>query len=166
MKQVVMYPKNKVYPPEGGEFQLEQLRAALPQYRYHPPEETDCDMEMTTAYPGNITELVPVIPSAERGKKVLLERKPAKGLEEKGGLGSVDEEFERLFLDHPAPPAQQVEVDPIEQEMEQLMLERERENSYQLQQAVTDKENLVKTSTNKTAFQFSPSMTEDKSGVR
>ena len=27
-----MYPKDQVYPKEGGEVQLEQLRARLPQY--------------------------------------------------------------------------------------------------------------------------------------
>lgn len=163
-----MYPKDQVYPPGGGELQLEQLRAALPQYRYRPPEEKQdemaCDMEMTTAYPGNITELVPVVPSAERGKKVLLERKPLKELKKRRGESDdVDEEFERLFTDHPStPPPVQLEVDPIEQQMEQLMLERERE-SYQLQPDVRDKENLPVASPKKNMYQFTPSMTEDRS---
>jgi len=56
------YAKDKVYPSYGGEFQLEQLRAMLPQYKPSFPlvDDESCDMEMTTAYPADISTMVPV----------------------------------------------------------------------------------------------------------
>lgn len=166
-----MYPKHLVYPPGGGEIQLEQLRAALPQYCYHPPiekaDEMVCDMEMTTAYPTNITELVPVIPSAERGKKMLQERRPLKELDRGGRVDDVDEELEKLFEDPPSfPPHEQLDIDPIEQQMEQLMLEREKEIGYQMDKDASEKENQPVDAASKSAFHFTPSMSEDRPSDR
>ena len=68
------YPRKLVYPPEGGEYTLEMLRASLPQYRPSFPNDCDTeevDMEMTMAYPINVTMNVPVIPDLFGTKKTL-----------------------------------------------------------------------------------------------
>ena len=47
------YPKDMIYPPDGKEMQLEQVRALLPQYQPIFPEyfvEGECDMELTEAF--------------------------------------------------------------------------------------------------------------------
>ena len=58
---VAAYPKYHVYPPEGGEVQLEQLRARLPKYCPPPshfaPKISYDDMEMTCCADTNITIL-------------------------------------------------------------------------------------------------------------
>ena len=63
---LLVYPKELVYPAEGGEFQLEQLRGQLPQYQPVFPDELslsggEMEMEMTVADAGNITVNVPVV---------------------------------------------------------------------------------------------------------
>lgn len=73
------YQKHLVYPPSGGDFSLEQIRASLPQYRPSLPGdesgEGDCDMEMTMAVTGNITMHVPVVPNLFKSGKALAESK-------------------------------------------------------------------------------------------
>ena len=61
METCCCYPKDQVYPASGGEFQLEQLRAVLPQYKVTLPiaEDDSCDMEMTVAYTANISTMIP-----------------------------------------------------------------------------------------------------------
>lgn len=81
-----MYPKTLVYPygeNDSTEFQLEMIRARQQKYQCQPPQQEDntCDMDMTEACPVNITLNVPVIPSVEKGKKVLqlMEKTDIKG---------------------------------------------------------------------------------------
>ncbi len=63
---VAVYQKLQVYPKEGGEFQPEQLRACLPQYRPNFPNDSagEMDMEMTTVNGGvmdmEMTEVCPM----------------------------------------------------------------------------------------------------------
>ena len=54
-KVKVMYPKKLVYPPEGGEYCLEELRAV----KY--PCNDDDGMEMTEVIQKDITTNIPVI---------------------------------------------------------------------------------------------------------
>ena len=168
MEQVPRYPKHLVYPPGGGEVQLEQIRAALPRYRYHPPlespNETSCDMELTTACLGNITQLVPLVPSGEKGK-MLLQGKLVKKVEvgKRVEQECVEEELEKVFGDHPSPPRPVAPraVDPIEQEMEKLMLEREEEvGESRHQWDASQKENQVSMVQSKAPFHFTPSVCE------
>ena len=123
-----------MYPPEGGEYTLEMLRASLPQYRPSFPNDCDTeevDMEMTMAYPINITMNVPVIPDLFGTKKTLglatkvkvdtadkentatqqhntqqcsqlVQRKPLQVLEVKDQSQAVDEELERLCAEKDA----------------------------------------------------------------
>ena len=80
--QVPMYPKDLVYPPGGEEVQLEMIRARWKKYRpiFELTEEENgsCDMEMTEAFPVNITLNVPLIPSIERGRKILVMKEKVK----------------------------------------------------------------------------------------
>ena len=82
-----MYPKTLVYPcgeNDTTEFQLEMIRARQEKYQCQPPQEEDntCDMDMTEACPVNITLNVPVVPSVEKGKKVLqlMQKSDLKGI--------------------------------------------------------------------------------------
>ena len=58
------YPKELVYPREGGEIQLEQVKARLPQYTpsFLNDSEGECDMDITMAGGGHITMHVPCVP--------------------------------------------------------------------------------------------------------
>ena len=82
LTQVSMYPKDLVYPPGGEEVQLEMIRARWKQYcpmfELTEEENGSCDMEMTEAFPVNITLNVPLITSIERGRKVLVMKEKAK----------------------------------------------------------------------------------------
>jgi len=51
-----MYPKKSVYPPEGGEYCLEELRALQ-----YPCNDDDIGMEMTEVIHKDITTNIPVI---------------------------------------------------------------------------------------------------------
>ena len=55
----VMYPKALVYPPKGGEYCLEELRAV--QYPCNDNEDDDVGMEMTEVIQKDITMNIPVI---------------------------------------------------------------------------------------------------------
>ena len=55
-KVKIMYPKKSVYPPEGGEYCLEELRAL----QYHCNDD-DNGMEMTEVIHQDITTNIPVI---------------------------------------------------------------------------------------------------------
>ena len=50
-KTVAMYPKELVYPRQGGEFTLEEIRARLPQYQVNFDEFDDNGMEFTCMAP-------------------------------------------------------------------------------------------------------------------
>ena len=58
------YSKELVYPREGGEASLEQIKARLPQYCPSSLDdmEGECDMDMTMAGGGHITMHVPCVP--------------------------------------------------------------------------------------------------------
>lgn len=60
----VHYPKEIVYPREGGEIQLELVKARLPQYTpsFLNDSEGECDMDITMAGGGHITVHVPCVP--------------------------------------------------------------------------------------------------------
>lgn len=60
----VYYPKELVYPQEGGELQPEIVRARLPQYTpsFLNDSGGECDMDMTMAGGGHITMHVPCVP--------------------------------------------------------------------------------------------------------
>lgn len=58
---VVHYDKRRVYPPEGGELQIEEIRAMMQQYRVPPRESEQVEMEMTEVCSGNITLNVPMM---------------------------------------------------------------------------------------------------------
>ena len=53
-----------MYPREGGEVQLEQVKARLPQYTpsFLNDSEGECDMDITMAGGGHITMHVPCVP--------------------------------------------------------------------------------------------------------
>ena len=178
LKQRVMYPKHLVYPDgEGGrEVQLEQIRASLSQYRYTEPlakqEEPDCDMEMTVAYPVHITECVPLVKSSDK-RHMLLGKKPDSQQQIARMLkienSEIDEKLEELFDLPPTPPPaiaaaalvkQELEEDAIDKQMEELMLEKEREC---LSSSIQEKENMPVTGV---SYPFSPSLTEDRSSTR
>ena len=57
-KVKIMYPKKSVYPPEGGEYCLEELRAF--QYPCN-DDDDDNGMEMTEVIHQDITTNIPVI---------------------------------------------------------------------------------------------------------
>ena len=56
-KVKIMYPKKLVYPPEGGEYCLEELRAL----QYPCNDDDDNGMEMTEVIHQDITTNIPVI---------------------------------------------------------------------------------------------------------
>ena len=91
-------------------------------------------------------------------------------LEKKVEQERVDEELEKVFGDRPSPPRLPVvpSVDPIEQEMEKLMLEREEEvGESKKQWDASQKENLVSmVPPSKTPFHFTPSVCEEPSSDR
>lgn len=60
----IHYPKELVYPREGGENQLEMVKARLPQYTpsFLNDSVGECDMDMTMAGGGHITMHVPCVP--------------------------------------------------------------------------------------------------------
>lgn len=84
-----------MYPPSGGEFSLEQIRANLPQYRPTIQDENgECDMEMTMAVTGNITMHIPVVPNLFKSGQALVESRPV--LSKKSGASVVMEAFKEL----------------------------------------------------------------------
>ncbi|XP_065883553.1 uncharacterized protein [Dysidea avara] len=90
----VMYPKQLVYPPNGGEFSLEELRAAQ-----YPCEEEDDEngMEMTEVIYKDITTNIPVV-QIGGGKNKLQNTRISNGAQRKplAELQPVDEELEEL----------------------------------------------------------------------
>ena len=54
-----MYPKKLIYPPEGGEYCLEELRAI--HYHCNVDDDDDNGMEMTEVIHQGITTNIPVI---------------------------------------------------------------------------------------------------------
>ena len=187
---LVMYPKDLAYPTEGGEFQLEQLRGQLPQYKPDFPDQLslsggEMEMEMTVADMGNITVNVPVVQGLfgkGRGEKPgVVQRKAADMVDQENreNVGvlkplfiqkalrkplqsiesrppqeqapTAEEELELLCRQKVlAPPQQkpalvlepqQDDMDDIEQEIEQLLISKPRNQSVE-QVSVVHKENL------------------------
>ncbi len=65
-----MYPKDLVYPPNGGELQFEMIRAQWSMYNTSIEENEICDMDITEAFTANITLNIPVKSSIKQGKVV------------------------------------------------------------------------------------------------
>ena len=59
-KTMVMYPKELVYPPSGGEYSLEEIRARLPQYQVDFDNCEDIGMELTC-----VPQIPPVYKSSD-----------------------------------------------------------------------------------------------------
>ncbi len=102
---VFAYPKLLVYPTAGGgEFQLEQLRACLPQYRPDFPDDSagEMEMEMTTVNGGivdmEMTEAWPVKITTGVPLGGLKSKKPLGGLVDV--QSSHDKENQRLEVLH------------------------------------------------------------------
>ena len=181
------YPRKLVYPPEGGEYTLEMLRASLPQYRPSFPNDCDTeevDMEMTMAYPINVTMNVPVIPDLFGTKKTLglgtkvkensaaqhktqqvsqlVQRKPLEVLEVQDQSQAADDELEKLCAEKdtllPPAPVQVDCVDKVELELEQLMLENSSALSAPVphQKDIQDKENVLLPPDPVKGFDFTP----------
>ena len=72
--QTVCYPKALVYPAEGGEVTLEEIRGRMEQYKPTFSEvcEGECDMDMTMAFTGHITEHIPLVPDLFKQGKALV----------------------------------------------------------------------------------------------
>lgn len=90
----VMYPKQLVYPSNGGEYSLEELRAA----QYPCEEENDENgMEMTEVIYKDITTNIPVV-HIGGGKSKLQNTRVTTGAQRKplAELQPVDEELEEL----------------------------------------------------------------------
>jgi len=89
----LMYPKQLVYPSNGGEYSLEELRAA----QYSCREEDENGMEMTEVIYKDITTNIPVV-QIGGGKSKLQNTRVTNGALRKplAELQPVDEELEEL----------------------------------------------------------------------
>ena len=135
---VLVYPKELVYPAEGGEFQLEQLRGQLPQYRPVFPDQLslsggEMEMEMTVADVVNITVNVPVVQGLfgkGRGEKAVVQGKVAnvvdkENLENAGALKTLPlQKAQRKPLQLIEPQQPQEWAPTAEEELEQLCLQK------------------------------------------
>lgn len=81
------YPKQLIYPKEGGEVSLEQIKASLPQYCPLFPDEGEGeeegagedDMDLTMAGGGNISTHIGVVTDFFRPEAKQLLQKPNTG---------------------------------------------------------------------------------------
>lgn len=144
------YPKRLIYPPEGGEYQLEQLRGALPRYQPVFPAQDGAgdDMEMTMAQPGHITLHLPVGALCAQGwqqlaagdensgaqPKMAKSRMGRRPLRELEGVKTAEEELEKLcgekqvayqqpVLDHGEDKRCEDDLEDVDRQLEQLALD-------------------------------------------
>lgn len=80
------YPKHLIYPKEGGEVSLEQIKASLPQYCPLFPDDEgeeegagEDDMDLTMAGGGNISTHVCIVPDFFRHEAKQLLPEPNTG---------------------------------------------------------------------------------------